>query len=565
MYLLLFFCFFGIFFSQKEHSSDYYKIKERYVNREENDDSVFPFLRQYLEKAKKEKNYILLTQGYKDAVFFSSSKEKKLIYADSTILSAQLTKNKDIISDAYLGKGIVYYFNYKKYKLALDEYLKAYQYSENTNDNYLKYRVIYHLGVVKSYLGYYNEALIHFKEAIAYFEAETQKDVHPNIIFNNKKGYYNSLHQMIVCYRNLKNYAKADSLLAIGLKETYHTNYNQERGYFLKEEGILEYRDKNYKKSLALLNESLPAINHINDFAWTTVDFFYIGKSNLEEGNIPAAIMQFQKVDSIFQKHLFILPELRENYELLIKHYKENNDIDRELYYTKQLLKADSIISKDFYYLSQKIHKEYDTQTLMREKERLGEKSFWKTFVIYGLIFLTAMLGIILIFRYKREKEIKKKYKILEEKIIKEQNIIIPDITESITATNKSGLDKKLVENILLKLKDFEEKKGFIEPGLTIIKLAQKFETNSNYLSQIINDYKGINFNRYLGELRIAYITNKLYIDKTFISYKIETLAKKCGIASRSNFSDLFYEMNGMRPTEFIKQRKLEFDKIYEK
>ncbi|SFN24617.1 AraC-type DNA-binding protein [Chryseobacterium oleae] len=558
-YLLFFLCFFGLLFSQAETLSDYYKIKEKYINNEENDSSVFPYLNMYIAKAKKEKNYEQLTQAYKDGVFFASTREQKLQYADSTISAALLSKDSDIIGDAYLGKGIVYYFNFKKYKMALNEYLKAYRFSENTKDNYLKYRVIYHLGVVKSYLGYYDEALKHFNEATDYFESQIRKNTHPNIIFNNKKGYYNGLHQMIVCYRNLSDFRKADLSIKTGLKETYHSDFKQERGYFLKEAGIEEYRKKNYKKSLELLNESLPAIQHINDFAWATVDYFYMGKSYWAEDNQAQAIANFQKVDSVFEKHKFILPELRENYELLINYYKNKKDTEKELYYTKQLLRADSVLSQDFTYLSHKIHKEYDTQTLIKEKQRLEWETSWGSFIIIGLVVIALGLCAILVIRYRHEKEIISKYKILEERIIGvQEQRSIPETNTFEPEIHKSGLDKKLIEDILIKLKNFEEKNGFTEQGLTLNKLAQKFDTNSNYLSQIINDFKETNFNRYLSELRITFITTKLYNDKIFLSYKIETLAEKCGIASRSNFSNLFYEFNGIRPTDFIKQRKQE-------
>ena len=68
--------------------------------------------------------------GYEDGVYYSASSEKKLMYADSSIATAKKTLNNDLISRSYLGKGIIYYYNLKKYKSALDEYLKAYEYSK---------------------------------------------------------------------------------------------------------------------------------------------------------------------------------------------------------------------------------------------------------------------------------------------------------------------------------------------------------------------------------------------------------------------------------------------------
>jgi AraC-like DNA-binding protein len=513
--------------------------------------------------AKKEKDYPHLVEGYNDAIFYSSSADAKLKYADSTIFAAKLSDNKDLISDAYLRKGVVYYFNYKKYQPALQEYLKAYEYSKNSQDDFLKNAILYHMGVVKSYLGYNQEALIHFKKTQSHFQLKSTEKVHPNIVFNNKRGYYNSLHQMAVSYRKLSNYKAVDSLLNIGFQQTKNNkDYQQEYGYFLKEKGINEYRKKKYRASLALLHESIKPITKINDFAWATVVYFYIGKSYLDLQDYPNAILHFNKVDSIFQKHNFILPELRENYELLINYYKKDNELKKELYYTKQLLKADSVISKDFSYLASTIHKKYDTEALTEEKERLERATSWGVWIIVGLIILLIALTFALMIKYRNEKKIKASYIILEENILNKSSMqITPEkIKVKLSGGEKSGLSDAIINDLLLKLDNFEKNCEFVENGLTLNKLAIKFNTNSNYLSQVINEYKEVNFNRYLSELRINYITNKLYNDKVYLSYKIETLAEKCGIASRTNFSNLFQEINGIRPIDFIKKRNQDLE-----
>lgn len=556
-YFFVAFLFLGFSNSQNKRSSDYYDIKKNYEKYPENDLRAFPFINKYIALAKKNKDHTQLVQAYKDAVYFSGSETNKIKYADSTILSALITKNNDLISDAYLGKGIIYYFNYKKYKPALDEYLKAYEYSKNSSNEYLAHEILYHLGVLKSYLGYYDSALNHFQEANEYFREKMLQNAHPNVIFNNKKGYLNSLHRIIICHRNLHDYNTADSLIRIGLAQTQNNaDYQQEYGYFLKEKGIEDLRKNDYKNALINLQKSLKPITHINDFAWATVNHFYIGKAYLALNDEQRAILHFQKVDSFFQKHNFILPELRENYEILINYYKVENNNAKELYYTKQLLKADRIISKDFSYLSSKIHKEYDTIALQDEKNRLETKTSWGIWIIFGLLLLAFVLSLIIIRKYKIEKSIKINYRILEDKILSNAYLKAQPSEHILKEEDKCILNAELIITILRKLKCFEEKHGFIEHGLTINKLAHKLHTNSSYLSQIINEHKGMNFNRYLSELRINYITNKLYNDNVYLTYKIETLAEKCGIASRTNFSNLFQEINGIRPTDFIKKRQ---------
>jgi len=245
-------------FAQNENLSDYYLIQRRYENRLENDSTALPLVSEFIKKAKSEKNYEKLFRGYKDALLFSKSPRTKLKYADSVIGAAKLAENDAMLSDAYMNKGVVYYFNLKKYDQALEEYLKAYKLCENSKDLFHKNRLKYHIAVVKSYIGYYNEALTIFKGASSFFEEQTKIDIHPNLMFKHQRGYYNSLHQMAICYRNLKNFKSADSIVELGLSATYmNPDYQQEFAYFQKEKAISRYYHKDYKSATLSLTSSI--------------------------------------------------------------------------------------------------------------------------------------------------------------------------------------------------------------------------------------------------------------------------------------------------------------------
>ncbi|WP_333853204.1 AraC family transcriptional regulator [Epilithonimonas sp.] len=551
-------------FSKDKAPSSYDDFRKAYESYLENDSRAFQFLEPYIKKAKKEQKNAELFQAYRDAVFYSKSWSRKLLYADSCLDAAYKTSSDDKISTAYILKGSIYYSKMKKYKPALDEYLMAYKYSKNTGDLYLKNKVSYHLGVVKNYLGYNEEALQLFNDCVSYFESEANNSKsHKYKIFNNQKGYLNSIHQMIICYRNLKDSVKADSLINIGLQKTFNQPYfSQERSYFLKGKGLSEYSNGKYQSAIDYLTESLSLLN--DDFAWESVDYFYLGKSYLALKKEDLAISNLKKIDSIFNKQEFLLPELRENYELLINYYKEKNDAQQQLYYTTQLLKADSIISRDFAYLSPKVHREYDTNALLEEKGKLEKANIWGGIFIVLLAGLATFLIITLFKKYKKEKDILQKYFVLQEKL-QTHNYTRPESSVPVVTNNVQNNDDKrshiaetIKEELLNKLKVFEEKKQFTQKGLTIQKLAIQIDTNSNYLSHVINDSKGMNFNKYLGDLRIRHITQLLFEKNIYLNYTIDTLAKECGIASRQNFSDLFFEINGIRPTDFIRNRKKE-------
>jgi tetratricopeptide (TPR) repeat protein len=125
-----------------------------------------------------------------------------------------------------------------------------------------------------------------------------------------------------------------------------------------------------------------------NDFSWVSVNYFYQGKSLMALGKMPLAIPKFEKVDSIFNKNQFILPKLRNNYEILISYYKKQKNAEKQLYYMNQLLKSDSIIGKDFIYLSTKIHKDYDTKALYEEKKTRKRDVQSKCLIVFLVSFL---------------------------------------------------------------------------------------------------------------------------------------------------------------------------------
>ncbi|WP_260207841.1 AraC family transcriptional regulator [Elizabethkingia anophelis] len=539
-------------------------MRKKYENLKENDEKALSTVSLLIAKAKKEKSNEELMHAYEDAVYYSSKNENKIIYADSTIVTAKKTLNNDLISRSYLGKGIIYYYNLKRYKYALDEYLKAYEYSKKGNDNYQKNKVIYHLGIVKSYLGYYNDALELFNECISYFEPKTIGNYHPNEIYNNSKGYLNSLHLAIVCYIHLGDFEKANFLTNKGLgfiERLGKNEFSLEKSYLLKCKGVLEFQNNDFNKAIQTFNQAIPILESNNDFAWASVVDFYIGKSYISLHQEDAAVAQFKKVDSIFQKHNFILPELRENYELLINYYRKNNDPKQELYYTKVLLKADGILTRDFTYLSSKIHREYDTQNLVDIQNKLENQNKWGL----GMIILLCIIVSVLVYNvwkyYQNEKKIKTKYKKLEDNL---QHHIEPEPSsvpyENISSQSKSTMSEEVYKDLQDKLEKFEKEKQFLEKGMTLNKLANIFETNSTYLSQFINETKSMNFSRYLGILRINYITQLMYENEKYLNYTIQSLSDECGIASRQNFSDLFQEINGLRPTEFIKKRKKDIE-----
>ena len=535
-------------------AQDYADYRMRYDHYAEGDSTAFRYVQPYIKKAKQYGNYLELAQAYKDAISFTPN--RKIIYADSMIWSASQTSNKELLANAFLTKGTVYYFNYRKFKPALDEYLKAWKYSQDSGDKYLYYKNLYHIGVVKTYLGYYLEALEIFVQCEYYFGKAQVLPELPNIKFNRKKGYLNTLHQKGICLIHLNRWEETEQLLRKAFDESgAEADFYLEKSYFYKLKGITAYNQKKDILASKMLGTAFLGFEKKNDFTNASIAYYYKGKSEQRLGNPEEAIHYFVKTDSIFRVHSFILPEVRPSYEFLINYYHGKGNREQELYYTTQLLKADQIISEDFKYLSGKIYKEYDTEDLLFAKKRL-ETSVPYFYLIIATLIITSSGLIIYLYRKKRvEEALKLKYGTL---LAKTENLLHFQKEDPPAARRTHKISLKSALQLLHKLETFEKNKFFLEKGLTRHALAHTFETNESYLSQVINTHKGNNFNGYLNQLRIIYITEILRESHKYRSYSTKALAEECGFSDRTKFTKAFTEINGMSPAEMI--RKIESD-----
>lgn len=111
---------------------------------------------------------------------------------------------------------------------------------------------------------------------------------------------------------------------------------------------------------------------------------------------------------------------------------------------------------------------------------------------------------------------------------------------------------------ILAKLKRFESTTRFTNKDISLAVLAGQFDTNTKYLSEIINTHYHVNFNTYINKLRVNYLVDKLKSDPNYMNYKISYLAEDCGFASHSSFTTVFKSITGISPVTFIELLKEE-------
>ncbi|WP_244533824.1 AraC family transcriptional regulator [Flavobacterium granuli] len=497
------------------------------------------YLFSYVKKAKVEKNWRELQNGYQN-LLHQSPPVLRLIYADSMLYAAKKTKEDAAIGAAFLTKGIVF-FAQKKHKEALDNYLTANEYIAKTDDHYLIYKVKYNMAQLKNYLSFYDEAIALLRECINYYKK------------NHDRAYLNSLHSLGLSYNKLGNYGLCSQTNAEGIRESEKRAVPEMSTYFRHSEGVNQYFLKNYQQAIDYLKNTVAVLENNDDFANEAVANFYIGKSYWNLKNQQTAIPYFSKVDQILNSRQFTRRDLLESYVLLIHYYKAKHDPKLHLYYIDQFFKAEHLLHETNRYLASKVHKEYDSKSYLIEKEKLERKvdteKYHRILSIAIISFLFLLLVFISYRHYKKNSVYKKKFEALMGKSSeakKETNKIPPIGIADINPTVAAELIKQLEK--------WEEDKKFLEQDISLVKLAAAFNSNTKYLSLIVYHYRQKKFVTYVNDLKIDYLIQALQENKQLRQYKQKALADEIGFSSIQRFAHAFQARAEMPASYFIAQ-----------
>jgi AraC-like DNA-binding protein len=502
-----------------------------------------PYLYAYLNKAKKEKNYQEIVNGYQN-ILHESPMNLRLKYADSMVMAAAKSKSNELIGSAFLSKGIVYY-SQKNYVKAYDYYIKANESISKTENEYLIYKTKYHIAQIKYYLGFYDEAISLFNECLAYFKK------------NQPRPYLNSLHSLSVCYNKVGDYSRCSQTNTLGLSECERLKISEMELFFKHSEGINQFFLNNYHTSIQMLQEVLPHLNSMTEFANLSIANFYIGK-NYWKLQLPAkAVPFFEKVEKAFIEKGYIRPDLREVFELMIKYYRKENNLKSQLYYMDQLLKADSVLTDNNKYLMGKIHKQYDTKQILQEKEKIQQQLVKEKYYDVILISVVVVLFSAVIYGTYNHFETKKRNKIRFDLLLEknEKSSIQKQSPEKFEITD---ISQETVQQIIRHLEKFERDKKFLHKEATLAALTVRFNTNSKYLSKVIYHRSGKRFADYINDLKIDYLVELLRNSSLHRSYSISSLAEEAGFTSTPRFTNAFHSRTGISVSYFLKELKKE-------
>jgi len=250
------------------------------------------------------------------------------------------------------------------------------------------------------------------------------------------------------------------------------------------------------------------------------------------------------------------LPDFKANvYKNLAQYYKAVGDIDQYTQYNDQYLR---VVQN-----SVKNNQHYADNVVTEMAQKLKTIILSRKVISISAFILMAMLLLVSLLFLKRKLKKDRQRELVAE--LKSPNDLIannPVGKVQIKYKDRTPRDRLMpVEteaSLLEQLEKFEKGEQYLRSNLTLPQLAVEFQVNTKYLSYVINNHKGNDFNNYINRLRILYIVKRLRENPEYLDYKIGYLSYECGFSSHSKFTASFKNVTRLTPSSYIDQVRKE-------
>ncbi len=519
--------------------------------------------RTYLNRARVENDTIKMARGY-DRLARIFHPEKNIAFADSVI---HLTKNIENITYPALG----YIIKASQYGIRRDlkklyvNLLTAYKLALIRENVVQQVYILHRLVFLQGTWGNQKRALelqktrheiINGPGYIDQIKKSTRKEYPLSFKKLIRKDKVTSYEGFAFCYLKLEKYDSAKFYVEkIRKNLDSYDGYDREYHYNWMTEAMMEidYYLGNYSNSIKaakLLRLRLDTVDSKNELKNISL---FMGLSLLKLKKEKLGIKHLLVSDLIYDKNMNIRNYHYDRllFQTLYEYYTKEDNTDRRIVYLDKMLIIDSLLKINYQYFEPEHIKKFETPKLLMEKESLitklelkNKKSKIMNWGITGGLVSTLFL---LFYYFNRQRV----YKIRFEALLSNDDSQRAFKFQSKEA--KLEISSEVVKDIMSKLERFEQQRQFLLHDLSLLGLAKKFHTNSNYLSRIVNMKMEKNFPQYINDLRIEYSVKEVLSDSKFRKYTIKAIAQESGYTNAESFSRAFYKKNGIYPSYYIK------------
>ncbi len=531
-------------------SKTYFQLYERfYENYKAHPNRADVYANAYLGKAKIENKEIAIAHRYLMLSNLYQDKALCLVYTDSLIQATQDLKNKGILTRGYLLKGDYFlrkgllqkaWSNYKDANRVLEQ-------NRNSNTIYTHNRSI---GLLKSRLGMHEAALKIFKDCYQY---ALQEDL---------DSQFNDMAMIVNEFMSLKVLDSVSYYNNKGIQESLGSQRSHQYNLFIQSVGVAKYYKKQYQQSADSLSKALGYFEKNNEDFEALVSHLYLGLVSSKMRQNEKSITYLKKMDTLAWDKVYVFPDMRKGYKLLIDYLEKQGDVEQRDFYTQRLSEIDMVLKNNISDSLKQSVKKYAVPVILLKKDKKNTSliegiNTGRLIIAIEGFFLIIFVGII-IYLYKDRRRYQKSFRAVVSHTNKstEAEATLKVEGEGEQQLSDLNISPESIQRILEGIAVFESKKRFLDKKYSLTVFAKELKTNSTYLSKIINIYKEKNFSNYLHDLRIGYAIECLRDDEKFRLYSIKGISEEVGFNTSESFAKAFHKKTGMYPSSFIKSLK---------
>jgi AraC-like DNA-binding protein len=178
-----------------------------------------------------------------------------------------------------------------------------------------------------------------------------------------------------------------------------------------------------------------------------------------------------------------------------------------------------------------------------------------------SLFLALACLGLIGWFfqKQKKQKQLLYNKNVQLAQHLKESNVgSMLELNGSSTTSDALSLDRSKKNEIITEIENLVAKEFYLDSSMSLAKMAKLMDTNTTYLSKVVNVSYEKNFTNFLNDYRISYTLKMLETNPDYKTLTVDHIADKAGFASSSAFYNAFKKFTGLTPSYYIKQKLLQ-------
>ena len=522
---------------------EFYYTKAKFYFRNEDLNTAAAMCKLALESAQKQNNTVILADTYLLLARIHKQKANSSEFVACLMQSEKYyrqSNDKEAAGRALISVGLLYN-DAGMTDVAQKVMARATHLCEQTSDSlFIAYLYCNISGVYKSGSNQ-DKAYLLLMKAVTIF-----------INLHNDKGLGYAQNMLGLYSLELKKYDNAHAWFMKTIQSKSRCNDWQGACFAACNIADMQMKLKKYDPVVAALAEAKTYMKKSGDKLSEIVYFNTLGRFNQLDKNYPEASVNLT-TSLILAKQTGDANFYLQNLKTLSDLHYAAGDESKALYFFRRYSEAgDSIRNATKPLQQEEIMNELNSDELIgkavREMENQPKNTSWtpSDFLILAGIVLLFVLSA---WFYKR------KYRFLP--LDDRGRIIINSASTSNERETKLILSEQIQHSIWARIElAMVEKKLYLHNDLTLHELASLLETNTLYISKVINMHTGQNFSSFVNHYRIDEACRLLVADKKQVM-SIEGIALSSGFNSKSAFNSAFKKLKGFTPSEFIEKQKI--------